>query len=188
MQRKKAIGLALFCVYAGSIALANWLTTRYGLITVFPGLQATAGTLAIGGAIMTRDLIQDTLGRAAIIAGIAVGAGLSYLISAPQIARASAITFLIAELIEFIVYTPLRRRVSWGSGRWGGIVGVANFTGALADTLLFLWLAGFPLTLSIVTGQMVGKAYVTAAVVGGGLLVNALFRHPEQRAGAAGNV
>jgi queuosine precursor transporter len=167
---KRLTAAGLLAVYVGSIVAANVLTTRYGLVTVFPGLQATAGTVAIGGVIMTRDLLQDAIGRLAVLGAIVAGAGLSYAVSSHQIAVASGVTFLVAESVEWAVYTPLRRRVGWGSPRWGGIVGVANFTGALADTFLFLWLAGFPITLSVVLGQMVGKAYVTAAVVALGVI------------------
>jgi uncharacterized PurR-regulated membrane protein YhhQ (DUF165 family) len=181
---RRAAGLGLLAVYAGSVVLANWLTTRYGLVTVLPGLQATTGTLAIGGVIMTRDVLQDALGRAAVLAAIAAGAGLSYAVASGQIATASAVTFAIAESLEFTVYTPLRRRVGWGTGRWSGVVGVANATGALADTLLFLALAGFPLTEGTVAGQMVGKAYVTLAVVAAGVVTRRAVLRPARQAGA----
>jgi len=165
MNPSRLAGAALLAIYIGSVVAANWLTTRYGLIPVFPGLVTTAGTIAIGGAIMTRDLLQDALGRGAVLAAIVIAAALSYAVSAHQIAIASGVTFLVAESLEFAVYTPLRRRAGWGTRKWGGVVSVANVTGAVADTLLFLTLAGFPLTFSVIAGQLVGKAYVTAAVV-----------------------
>jgi len=158
-------GLALLFVYMTSIVAANWLTTRYGQVPVAPGLVATAGTFAIGGAVMTRDFLQDALGRAAVFAAILTGAGLSYLLSSHRIALASGITFLIAESAEFGIYTPMRRRVRWGSWLWSGVISLANLTGIVADTLLFLWLAGFALTVSGVAGQFAGKAYVTVAVI-----------------------
>jgi len=171
-------GLILLAVYVMSVAAANWLTTRYGLVTVAPGLVATAGTFAIGGVIMTRDLLQDSLGRIAVLIAILAGAALSFGISSHRIALASGITFLVAESLEFAVYTPLRRRVGWGTGRWSGVVTAANLTGIIADTLLFLWLAGFPVTLPVFTGQLVGKAYVTAAVILAGLGVRRALPQP----------
>jgi hypothetical protein len=182
MNRRTA-GVALLAVYITSVVLANWLTTRYGFIPVAPGLTATAGTIAIGGAIMTRDLLQDALGRVAVIAAILAGAGLSFALSAAQIAFASGVTFLIAEGLEFAVYTPLRKRVGWGTGRWSGVVAVANATGAVVDTVLFLWLAGFPI-LSAMPGQLVGKAYVTIAVIAAGLSLRAVLRQPQHATGA----
>lgn len=181
----RAAGVILLAVYTGSIVLANWLTTRYGLVAVFPGLVATAGTVAIGGVIMTRDLLQDALGRAVVAAAIVAGALISYAVSSHQIAVASGVTFLVAETLELAVYTPLRRRYGWGTGRWGGVVTVANVTGALADTLLFLALAGFPLTAAVVGGQMLGKAYVTVAVVAAGVVIRrAVVRQPVNTARA----
>jgi len=168
---KRAAATALLAIYVASVAIANWLTTRYGLVAVAPGLMATAGTFAVGGVIMTRDLLQDTLGRAAVLLAIAAGAGLSYGISSHRIALASGVTFLLAESLEFAVYTPLRRRVTWGTGRWSGVVAIANLTGIVADTLLFLWLAGFPVTVAVVAGQFTGKAYVTVAVACAGMAV-----------------
>jgi uncharacterized PurR-regulated membrane protein YhhQ (DUF165 family) len=184
--KRTAAGIALLTVYVSSIVAANWLTTKYGLIRVFPGLFATAGTLAVGGVIMTRDFLQDALGRAAVLFAITAGALISYAVSSHQIALASGVTFLIAESLEFTVYTPLRKRAEWGTGQWSRIVGVANFTGALADTFLFLWLAGFPLTFSVVAGQMVGKAYITAAVIFAGVMIRAgLLRDAEYASGAS---
>ena len=170
MTRKRA-GIALLAIYIGSVVAANWLTTRYGLVQVGLGLLAPAGTVAIGGVIMTRDLLQDALGRVAVLAAIVAGAALSFAVSSHQIAFASGATFLAAETLEFVIYTPLRRRAKWGTGRWGGVVAVANVTGALADTLMFLALAGFPVTVQTVGGQMLGKAYLTAAVVLAGLAI-----------------
>jgi uncharacterized PurR-regulated membrane protein YhhQ (DUF165 family) len=168
----------LLLIYIGSIIAANWLTTSYGLIPVAPGLTATAGTFAVGGVIMTRDLLQDAAGRAAIITAIIAGAGISYGVSSHQIALASGITFLLAESAEMVIYTPLRRRAAWGTGRWAGVVAIANATGILADTMLFLWLAGFPVTGLIVAGQLTGKAYVTLGVAAAGLAVRRAVPNP----------
>lgn len=170
MSRQRKLGIVALAVFVGSVVLANYLTARFGLVGIGFGLMATAGTVAIGGAIMTRDLLQDGLGRWAVLVAILIGAGLSFWLSTPVLARASGTTFLIAEGLEFAVYTPLRRRVGFGTGKWSGVVLVANVTGALADTLIFLSLAGFPLTPPVVAGQMVGKAYVTLAII---LLVTA---------------
>ena len=173
-----AVGLPLLSVYIGSIVAANWLTTHYGLVRVAPGLYATAGTAVIGGVIMTRDLLQDALGRIAVLSAIIIGALLSFAMSSHHIAIASGVTFLLAEAAEFAVYTPLRRKVRWGTPRWASVVGVANATGIVGDTLLFLWLAGFPLTQGVIAGQLVGKAYVTLAVAGAALLIRRLAMRP----------
>jgi uncharacterized PurR-regulated membrane protein YhhQ (DUF165 family) len=186
-MKHRPAAAALLTVYIGSVVLANWLTTHYGLISVGLGLMATAGTPAIGGVIMTRDLLQDAAGRIAVLAAITAGALISFAVSSHQIAIASGVTFLVAESLEFAVYTPLRRRAKWGTGRWSGVVIAANVTGALADTLLFLTLAGFPLTWPVTAGQMLGKAYVTAAVVAAGMVIRhaGLLRQPQHAGSAA---
>ena len=174
----RRVGLALLAIYIGSVVAANLLTTQYGRVTIAPGLAATAGTFAICGVIMTRDLLQDALGRIAVLLAIFIGGGLSYLLASHKIAVASLITFLVAESLEFTVYTPLRRHVGWGTGQWSGVVSAANLTGILADTLLFLWLAGFALTWPVIAGQLVGKAYVTVGVVGLGVMLRRAVPHP----------
>jgi uncharacterized PurR-regulated membrane protein YhhQ (DUF165 family) len=121
-----------------------------------------------------------------VLAAIVAGAALSFAVSSHQIALASGVTFLVAESLEFAVYTPLRKRAGWGTRKWGGVVSVANVTGALCDTLLFLALAGFPVTFATVGGQMLGKAYVTAAVVVAGMVIHAgLLRQSQHASGTA---
>ena len=89
---------------------------------------------------------------------IAVGAALSFLLSAPFIALASAAAFLLAEVADLAVYTPLRKR---------GYVRAAiasNGVGSFVDTIAFLTIAGFSIQEAL-AGQMIGKLIVTAAAV-----------------------
>ena len=177
---RRTTGIALLATYITSIWAANWLTTRYGLIAAGFGYLTTAGTFAAGGAIMTRDFLQDAIGRWGVAAAITAGAALSYATSSHQIALASGATFLIGETLELVVYTPLRRRTGWGTGRWSLVIGAANTTGIAADTFLFLTLAGFPITTVTFGGQLLGKAYVTAGVVALGVVIRrAVLRQPR---------
>lgn len=150
MKRSMLAGSALLG-YVGSIVAANWLTARYGLVPVWPGLLTTAGTYAAGAALLLRDAVQETAGRWAVFAAIVAGGAISWLMSTPDLALASTVAFAVAELADFAVYTPLRDR------GWARAVLASNTVGAVLDTLLFLTLAGFPLTASIVSGQLVGK-------------------------------
>jgi uncharacterized PurR-regulated membrane protein YhhQ (DUF165 family) len=84
------------------------------------------------------------------------GAGASYLIS-PAFAVASAVAFLVSELADFAVYTPLERR------SWLGAVLVSNTVGLLVDSWLFLTLAFG--SLQFFWGQVVGKAWMTLLAV-----------------------
>ncbi|MFJ5294464.1 VUT family protein [Streptomyces sp. NPDC088348] len=145
-----ARGSLALTAYAASITAANYLTTRYGMVPVGFGLTTTAGTFAAGAALLCRDVVQDALGRAWVLAGIATGAALT-LVTSPALAAASAASFLVAECADMTVYTPLRSR------GWAKAVIASNTVGAIVDTLLFLFLAGFPITASTVGGQLAGK-------------------------------
>jgi uncharacterized PurR-regulated membrane protein YhhQ (DUF165 family) len=158
MKITRVAAPALGATFLACILLANYVTTRYGMIPVCFGLVATAGTYLAGVTFVLRDSIQDTAGKYAVIALIVLGAGLSYLVASPFIALASGVAFLASETADLVVYTPLRER---------GYVRAAiasNVVGALVDTVLFLWIAGFPLA-GAVAGQMVGKLTVTGVTV-----------------------
>lgn len=150
--------LGLLIGYVATILAANYVTTEYGMVPVGFGLAATAGTYLIGLLFILRDSLQDVAGKAAVFGAIAVGALLSYFISDPFIATASVVAFVLAEVIDFCIYTPLRKR---------GYVRAAiasNTVGSLVDTVVFLTVAGFPVAAAL-PGQMVGKLLITAVVV-----------------------
>lgn len=168
--------------YIGCVVVANWLTANFGLVPVGFGLAATAGTYAAGATFVARDAVQDAAGRATVLAAIGVAAGFSSWLSTPKLAVASAAAFGIAELVDMAVYTPLRRR-----GYVRASV-ASNLAGALVDTVVFLGLAGFPITVAVVAGQLAGKAWLTVAAIGVVLAVRgvrrALLRDRFNRAGA----
>lgn len=145
--------------FVGTVVAANYATTTWGMVSVGFGLTATAGTYFAGLSFVLRDAVQDTGGRWAAVVAIAVGALLSYAVAAPAIATASAAAFAIAEAVDLAIYTPLRRR---------GYIRAAvasNLAGSVVDTLVFLWIAGFGLTTAALSGQVLAKMTVTAAVV-----------------------
>jgi uncharacterized PurR-regulated membrane protein YhhQ (DUF165 family) len=152
------IKIAAALAFVGTILAANYVTTAYGMVAVGFGLMATAGTYFAGLAFILRDLVQDKAGRWAVVAVILAGAALSYAVSDPFIATASACAFLLSEAADFAVYSPLRRK-----GYIRAAV-VSNVVGAVVDTFVFLTIAGFPLSQAF-AGQMVGKTVVTLAVV-----------------------
>lgn len=156
-----------------SVLLANYATTRYGFVPVGLGLTATAGTFAAGFALALRDALQDTGGRRAVLAVVLAGAALSYLIADPAIATASAVAFLLAELADLLVYTPLRRRSSLGDRRWVAAVVASNAVGAVIDTAVFLGIAfGLAAIAPALPGQLVGKAWATLAYLVAGVAVS----------------
>jgi uncharacterized PurR-regulated membrane protein YhhQ (DUF165 family) len=142
--------------YIAVIVLANWAIQTFGLVPVGFGLVAPAGVYFAGLAFTLRDLVQEQLGRAWTVGAILIGAAVSSVIS-PQFALASGIAFLLSELADFAVYTPLRRR------NWLGAVALSNTVGLVADSVLFLALAFG--SLEFLAGQVVGKLWMTLLAV-----------------------
>lgn len=158
MNIRTLIAAASATSLIGAVVAANYITTRFGMVPVGFGLVATAGTYLAGLTFILRDVLQDTAGKAATLGVIAGGALVSFLVSDPFIAMASAAAFGISELADLAVYTPLRKR-----GYIRAAV-VSNVVGAFLDTVVFLGLAGFPV-LAALPGQMVGKMIITAVAV-----------------------
>jgi uncharacterized PurR-regulated membrane protein YhhQ (DUF165 family) len=165
---------ALVVAFVITAAAANWLTgdpPRF--VPVGFGLTVTAGTFAAGLALALRDGLQDaagpTWGRWAVIAAILGGAGASVLTSSPGLAVASGAAFAVSEVLDALVYTPLRRRAQFGGRRWAGAVTASNVVGAVADTLVFLALVPFlAITWPALLGQLLGKAYPTGLYLAAG--------------------
>jgi uncharacterized PurR-regulated membrane protein YhhQ (DUF165 family) len=160
--------------YLGTIVAANWAIGHYGVVPVGLGLAAPAGVYFAGLAFTLRDLLHEAAGRWAVLAAITVGAGLSFAVSPPRLAVASALAFGLSELADLGVYEPLRRR------RWLLAVAASNAIGLIVDSVLFLWL-GFG-SLTFLPGQVAGKAWMSALAV---LLLAAVRRaYCTRRAGA----
>lgn len=170
-----------------AVIVANWATSNYGFVSVGFGFTATAGTFFAGFALALRDATQDLLGRRWMLAVIAVGAAISYLIADPFIALASVVAFAVAELINFAVYTPLRNRSQFGDRRWAAAVTTSSLAGAVADTVIFLAIAfGWAAVLPALAGQLVGKAWATVLylLIGKAVASGPLLRQSQQPEGA----
>ncbi len=142
--------------YIAVIVLANWAIQTFGVVPVGPGLVAPAGVYFAGLAFTLRDLTQDGLGRGWAVAATVLGAAVSALVS-PTFALASGTAFLVSELADLAVYTPLRERC------WLGAVVASNVVGLIVDSALFLWLAFG--SLDFLAGQIVGKGWMTLLAV-----------------------
>lgn len=149
-------GIVFLIGYIAVIVLANWAIVTFGIVPVGFGLAAPAGVYFAGLAFTLRDLVQEQLGRAWTVLAILVGAAVSAAIS-PQFALASGVAFLISELADFAVYSPLRRR------NWLLAVALSNTVGLVADSVLFLGLAFG--SLDFLAGQIVGKLWMTVLAV-----------------------
>ncbi|MDO8875998.1 MAG: VUT family protein [Pseudolabrys sp.] len=157
------IFLVLFCL---TIPAANWMIGNVGstcvpngpcLLPVAPGLLAPSGVLMIGAALVLRDLVQRRLGIEYGIAAIVAGAALSAGFAPRSLVIASAAAFLLSELVDFVVYTPLARR------RLVLAVVASSMVGLVVDSLVFLWLAFG--SLDFLAGQIVGKTWMVLLAI-----------------------
>ncbi len=159
--RQRLEGFAFLVAFGLCIPAANWLIGHAGvvcvpngpcLIPVAPRLMAPSGVLMIGLALVLRDLVQRRLGLLWAVAAILAGAALSALLAPPALVLASAAAFLISELADLAVYTPLQRQ------RFVAAVVTSSLVGLVVDSALFLYLAFG--SLDYLAGQVVGKAWM----------------------------
>jgi uncharacterized PurR-regulated membrane protein YhhQ (DUF165 family) len=154
----KPLALILAAAYIASIWLAVVAIDRFGVVEIVPGIFAPAAVYVVGVTLVIRDFLQDALNsRAGMIVLIAAGSLVSALVN-PHLAIASGAAFLIAETLDYLIYTPLRER----DGRLVGIA-VSNAVSIPVDSLIFLWLAFG--SLAFLPGQIIGKSLATLAAI-----------------------
>ena len=152
--------------YLLCIPAANWLIGNVGVrcvpngpcvIPVGFGLMAPSGVLMIGLALVLRDLVQRWLGLRWVLAAIAAGSALSAVVAPAALVIASATAFLLSELADTAVYTPLAER------RLMLAVALSSFAGVVIDSAIFLWLAFG--SLALLPGQILGKTLMVIAAM-----------------------
>ncbi len=160
-RRRIVEGVAFLIAFGLTIPAANWMIGNVGavcppngpcLLPVAPGLMAPSGVVMIGIALVLRDLVQRRLGAGFSAAAVVLGALLSAAVAPAALALASGLAFLISELADLGVYTPLQRK-----GLVGAVV-ASSLAGLVVDSVIFLWLAFG--SLDFLLGQVVGKAWM----------------------------
>lgn len=162
----KIQGYFYLAAFALCIPAANWLIGNVGtmcvpdgpcLIPVAPGLTAPSGVLMIGLALVLRDLVQRSLGVKWAAGAVLVGTALSAFFAPPALVVASAAAFLLSEMADLAVYTPLQKR--------GLVLAVfaSSVVGLVIDSTVFLYLAFG--SLDYIWGQIVGKAWMVLAAL-----------------------
>lgn len=158
--------LILIAAFATTIPAANWLIGNVGttcvpdgpcLIPVGFGFTAPSGVLMIGAGLVVRDMVHEAGGIRAALIAIALGGLLSWFTAPPALVIASVAAFLMAELADLTVYTPLRER------RLGLAVLASGAVGSIIDSAVFLWLAFG--SLAFIEGQIIGKAWMSILAV-----------------------
>ncbi len=156
----RPVGFAAFICFLGLIPLANWMIFHVGtvcppgapcLVPVAPGLMAPSGVVTVGAALVLRDVVQRCLGVMWGLGAIVAGTLLSALVAPAPLVLASGTAFLLSELTDFAIYTPLQRR-----GLVTAVLASAVF-GLCVDSIAFLWLAFG--SLQFLAGQVVGKLW-----------------------------
>ena len=179
-QQRRTEGLVALALFALTIPAANWLIGNVGtvcvpngpcLVPVAPGISAPSGVLMIGLALVLRDIVQRRLGPLAGLGAIVVGAVISAFLAPPAIVVASVAAFLLSELADFAVYTPLQRR------RFVTAVFASSVVGLIVDSVVFLHLAFG--NLDFVAGQIIGKAWMVLLA----LPLMHLLRRRDERLG-----
>lgn len=179
---RKREGFAYLAAFALCIPAANWMIGNVGttcfpngpcVIPVAPGIDAPSGVLMIGAALVLRDLVQRRLGVRWAAGAILAGAVLSGLVAPPALVVASATAFLLSELADLSVYTPLQQR------RLLLAVFASSVVGLVVDSVVFLYLAFG--SLEFLAGQIIGKAEMVLIA----LPLIAWLRRRDQRLGLA---
>jgi len=156
---------AAIIAYLATIPLANWFISNVGTqsfpegphtIPVGFGYQAPSGVLLIGIALFTRDYVQEKFGKRNVLIAIAAGIVISFFVN-PDVAAASAVAFAAGEIVDFFVYTRIKRKSIALAVVFSGVVG------GIIDSFLFLQIA-FDST-NFWQGQVVGKTWM--ALLGG---------------------
>ena len=163
--RRAREGYLFLAGFTLCIPAANWLIGNAGTVCVpngpclipvvpfvYPDLMAPSGVLMIGLALVLRDLVQRRLGIPSVLIAIILGALLSSAIAPSALVIASGVAFLLSELADFAVYTPLQRR------RFILAVLLSGLVGLVVDSAVFLYLAFG--SLDFLAGQVVGKTWM----------------------------
>lgn len=133
--------------YATAIILANLLVATFG-----PGVTPINAFVLIGLDLALRDWLHLRLSPWRMALLILATGGVSYLLNptAGVIAVASAVSFVIAALADWLVFAKLQ-------GSWQRRANISNVCGAGVDSLLFPTLAFGVLMPEIVLAQFVAK-------------------------------
>lgn len=158
--------VVLIAAFAATVPAANWMIGNIGtecipdgpcLLPTGFGTYAPSGVLMVGAALVLRDMVQEVGGIRAALLAIGIGGALSWVVAPPALVLASVTAFLLAELADLAVYTPLRKR------RLGLAVVASGAVGSIVDSAVFLLIAFG--TLQFVEGQILGKLWMSIAAM-----------------------
>lgn len=150
--------------YVAAIPATNALFAHVGVLPI-PGTDYVWHPLSIlvGCWLVLRDLSHRELGDRWIFAPVLAGMALSFATSSPRIATASALAFLVSELVDYVVFRwsrrPLHQRILLSSA-----------ASVPVDSVLFAGLAFGMAAINPVTFGVMLAAKMLGAVVVAGIL------------------
>ena len=153
--------------YVVAIYLSNLLFSLIPPVILPSGEFWSPAALLVGFVFVFRDLAQRQIGHCVWIAML-MGAGLSYVMADPFVAIASLAAFLIAETVDWLVYSASRRSLR-------DRILLSSALSTPIDTIVFLSLIG----------QMsaTGAIVMVASKMTGALVVFLLLSARATRAG-----
>lgn len=157
-------------VYVLLIPFINWSFTWAPMWELLPGWAFNPVTIVTGLVLVVRDFAQREIGHEVLIA-MAIALGLTFATSGGELALASGAAFAISELVDWMMFTFTKYRLSTR-------VLLSSAIAAPIDTTAFLFGASFirdaQFTLPNITMSIVGK-------MAGALVIWWLIRQREQR-------
>ncbi len=147
-------------LYVFLIPFINWSFTWAPMWELLPGWAFNPVTIVTGLVLVVRDFAQREIGHEVLIA-MAVALGLTFATSGGELALASGAAFAISELIDWLMFTFSKYKLSTR-------VLLSSAIAAPIDTTVFLYGASFirdaqlsipNVTMSIL-GKMVGALFI----------------------------
>ena len=118
--------------YLGSILLANFLVIQFGIVKL-GFIMFPAGAVCIGLTFSARDFLQKKYGKWGAWIWMLIATGITVLFNR-KIALASGTAFLVAEGMDWLIYTvtkkPFTQRII-----------LSNLIGTPLDSLIFVTMA-----------------------------------------------
>lgn len=123
-------------MYILSIVGANYAFTVLPMIPLWGGAVLPMATFVVGLTFILRDYAQRAMGHSVLVP-MGIASGVSYLLADPAVVIASVAAFVVAELVDWLVYSiskrPMHDRLLLSSA----------FSTPL-DSIVFLGLLPFP--------------------------------------------
>ncbi|WP_409361239.1 VUT family protein [Bartonella heixiaziensis] len=136
-QKRRYIAFSVFAM-CFAVTASNILV-QYPVYWLDLNEILTYGAFTYPFSFLINDLTNRFYGPAAarrvVYVGFFAGVFVSWILATPRLAVASSLAFLFGQLIDIVVFTPLRRKTWWKAPL------AAAFVGSALDTVLFFALA-----------------------------------------------